>query len=409
MMPRRENCRSLDGEVWFGTPATAAATSPCSTAAGRPAARLPEMVRRHPGPLRRARPAARRPRRGTARPASGGPRAKLPRLIRVDGDPGFGVYVNWSTPQNVSGCNRYGRANHPGKCWSRVRARATERRVPLWKKLNRPPGRNTGAATLSTNVVKSASAWSSGGQVSYMIASTLDAGRSNSCHGCTSTVAEPIRRFSDLPDVFSAATGSDWTVARNGSLGRSRSDDERFDRILALRPVFAALLAQLTRALRREPALQVLSGRSDAARTAGAASVIAQAMGATPGSEDDWISYLAWLVDQHRYVRTAGVVRNTTVQLPLNEVFVGLRARRDRHPGDRARAWFEHEQQKLAAACWSSSRRPTSTPVCWQRCWTRPRLGQRRSENSPSRVLSLRAAATSTSAGSISACPSTRP
>ncbi len=31
------------------------------------------------------------------------------------------------------------------------------------------------------------------------------------------------------------------------------------------------------------------------------------------------------------------------MQLPLAEVFVGLQAHRDRHPGDRARVWFEQE------------------------------------------------------------------
>ncbi|MFJ2086289.1 HEAT repeat domain-containing protein [Micromonospora chokoriensis] len=133
------------------------------------------------------------------------------------------------------------------------------------------------------------------------------------------------------------------------SLGRCRSDDERLDRILVLRPVFAALLEQLAREVRAEPALYLLLGRSDTARTAESAAAIAEMLGAGASSEDDQMGYLAWLIDQHRYVRTAGVVRNTTVQLPLEEVFVGLRAQRDRHPGDRARSWFEHERQKATA------------------------------------------------------------
>jgi hypothetical protein len=112
------------------------------------------------------------------------------------------------------------------------------------------------------------------------------------------------------------------------SLGPSRSDDERLDRILVLRPVFAAVLAALAREVRAESALHTLLERADAARTAEAASSIAEAMGTAAPSEDDRVRYLGWLIDQHRYVRTAGVVRNTTVQLPLEEVFVGLR--RDR-------------------------------------------------------------------------------
>ncbi|WP_041449661.1 NACHT domain-containing protein [Amycolatopsis mediterranei] len=133
------------------------------------------------------------------------------------------------------------------------------------------------------------------------------------------------------------------------SLGPSRSDDERLDRILALRPPFKAMLTALEREVRTESALHALLERADAARTADAASSIVEAMGARASSEDDQVRYLGWLIDQHRYVRTAGVVRNTTVQLPLERVFVGLRARHDRHPGDRARLWFEQERQKAAA------------------------------------------------------------
>lgn len=133
------------------------------------------------------------------------------------------------------------------------------------------------------------------------------------------------------------------------SLGRSRSDDERLDRINRLRPVFAAVLTTLADEVRGEPALHPVLGRADTARTGASTAAIAEALGAAPASEDDRVRYLGWVVDQHRYVRTAGVVRNTHVQLPLDEVFVGLRAQRDRHPGDRARGWFEQERQKAVA------------------------------------------------------------
>ncbi|TQL36934.1 HEAT repeat protein [Salinispora arenicola] len=129
------------------------------------------------------------------------------------------------------------------------------------------------------------------------------------------------------------------------SLGRSRSDDERLDRIYRLRPVFTVLADEV----RGESALHPVLGRADAARAGVSAAAIAEALGAVPASEDDRVRYLGWVVDQHRYVRTAGVVRNTHVQLPLDEVFVGLRAQRDRHPGDRARGWFEQERQKAVA------------------------------------------------------------
>ncbi|MEU7955961.1 NACHT domain-containing protein [Micromonospora humida] len=132
------------------------------------------------------------------------------------------------------------------------------------------------------------------------------------------------------------------------SLGRAESDDERYDRVGLLRPAFKALLDGLDAEVRREAALQGMLGRSDAASTAQAASRIAEHLGAVDATDDDRVAYLRWLIDQHRYLRTVGVVRNTTVQLPLGEVFVGLQARPDRNPGDRARAWFEREQERLA-------------------------------------------------------------
>ncbi|KWV32330.1 hypothetical protein AWV63_13085, partial [Micromonospora rifamycinica] len=133
------------------------------------------------------------------------------------------------------------------------------------------------------------------------------------------------------------------------ALDPAASDDERYDRVGLLRPAFKALLDGLAAEVRRETALQGVLGRSDAASTAQAASRIAEHLGAVDATDEDRIAYLHWLIDQHRYLRTVGVVRNTTVQLPLGEVFVGLQARPDRNPGDRARAWFERERERLAA------------------------------------------------------------
>lgn len=133
------------------------------------------------------------------------------------------------------------------------------------------------------------------------------------------------------------------------SLGPCRSDDERFDRIALLRPVFTTLFDRLADEVRREPDLRGVFGRDDEAETARAAVRVAEHLGATAATDDDRGRYLQWLIDQHRYVKTAGVVRKTLVQLPLGEVFVGLLARRDQHPGDRARAWFDQEREKLAA------------------------------------------------------------
>jgi len=147
------------------------------------------------------------------------------------------------------------------------------------------------------------------------------------------------------------ATASPVRLAEQAvtSLGPIQSDDERFERVSVLRPAVKALLDVLAEEVRHEAALQAVLGRSDAAQTARAATRVAEHLGAATATEDDRVRYLHWLVDQHRYLRTVGVVRKTTVQLPLAEVFVGLHARRDRHPGDRARVWFEQERSKLEA------------------------------------------------------------
>jgi HEAT repeat protein len=131
------------------------------------------------------------------------------------------------------------------------------------------------------------------------------------------------------------------------SLGPCRSDDERFDRVTALRPAFTTLLTALAGEVRRETVLAGLVGRDDAATTAESVSRLADHLGAAASTPDDERDYLRWVMDRHRTVRSTGMVRDTVVQLPLDEVFVGLQARFDRHPGDRARAWFDREYADL--------------------------------------------------------------
>ncbi|WP_327038460.1 hypothetical protein [Micromonospora maris] len=98
------------------------------------------------------------------------------------------------------------------------------------------------------------------------------------------------------------------------SLGSFQSDDEQLDRINLLRPVFKAVLDALSTEVRREPALQVLLHRSDESHTAQATGRLAEQSGAAGAGEDDLLHYLTWLIDQHRYLPTVGVVRNTTVR-----------------------------------------------------------------------------------------------
>ncbi|MGH3378586.1 MAG: NACHT domain-containing protein, partial [Actinoallomurus sp.] len=132
------------------------------------------------------------------------------------------------------------------------------------------------------------------------------------------------------------------------SLGRSQSDDQRWDRIGELRPVFVTLLDAVAAEVRQEAALRAVLGHVDDAEVARVTGQIARHAGAASATGEDRTHYLWWLIDQHRYLRIAGVVRKTTVQLPLGEVFVGLQSQRDRYPGDRARAWLDREQARLS-------------------------------------------------------------
>ncbi|MEV0902792.1 HEAT repeat domain-containing protein [Actinoplanes sp. NPDC049802] len=133
------------------------------------------------------------------------------------------------------------------------------------------------------------------------------------------------------------------------SLGRPRSADDRLERVIVLLPVFRSLLAALAEEVRAEQALQSFLGRSDAADTAAGMAHLVRHSGGAPATQDDRALYLRWIIDQNSYVRTVGLVRNTTVQLELSSVFVGLSAERERNPGDRARSWFERERAGLIA------------------------------------------------------------
>ncbi|WP_165521810.1 NACHT domain-containing protein [Micromonospora zingiberis] len=150
-----------------------------------------------------------------------------------------------------------------------------------------------------------------------------------------------------LPGAQPSAAG--MATRAVASLGRFQTEDEQLDRINLLRPVFRAMLDALANEVRREPALRTVLGLRDEADGARAGVRLAHHLGAATAGEDDRFHYLSWVVDQHRYLPTVGVVRNTTVQLPLDDVFIGLQAQADQRPGDRARHWFEQERAKLTA------------------------------------------------------------
>ncbi len=125
--------------------------------------------------------------------------------------------------------------------------------------------------------------------------------------------------------------------------------DARLDCILAVRPAFTDFIESLRHELRQERALDAAMQRIDNAALADTANRVATKLGAASASPSDESEYLVWLVDQHRYLRTAGMVRNTTVQVPLDEVFVDLSAERDRTPGHRTGAWLRQERKRLEA------------------------------------------------------------
>jgi hypothetical protein len=119
------------------------------------------------------------------------------------------------------------------------------------------------------------------------------------------------------------------------SLGPQPDDEVRWDRVVALRPAFRTLLEALAEEVGQQRALDHVMGRVAETRTAESAERLAERFGAAAAAETDQVEYLRWVLDQHRYLRTAGMVRNTMVQVPLRDVFVDLAAERDRRPGDR--------------------------------------------------------------------------
>jgi hypothetical protein len=88
-------------------------------------------------------------------------------------------------------------------------------------------------------------------------------------------------------------------------------------------------------------------GRVAETRTAHSVEQLAERLGAATATETDQARYLHWVLDQHRYQRTAGMVRNTMVQVPLRDVFVDLAAERDHRPGDRVEVWLKRERTRL--------------------------------------------------------------
>jgi HEAT repeat protein len=137
--------------------------------------------------------------------------------------------------------------------------------------------------------------------------------------------------------------------ARVDSLGRSPDYDERWNQVVRLRPAFQTLLDRYREACSAEAALGEISGRVTAGATAAAVTDISRRLGARSATGDDERDYLAWVVDRHRYLRTAGMVRNSVLELPLDEVFVNLSSKRDERPGDRRESWFVEQRAALDA------------------------------------------------------------
>ncbi|WP_420122991.1 NACHT domain-containing protein [Nakamurella sp.] len=133
------------------------------------------------------------------------------------------------------------------------------------------------------------------------------------------------------------------------SLMPKLNPDERMDRIIELRAFCQQLIGELRNEVQRSSQLEGLVRRSDQARAVTAVERLARSVAGTEANEFDEVQYLDWIIQRHRYIRTAGIVRNTAIQVPLEDVFVDLLARRDRKPGDRAQAWYRQEQERLRA------------------------------------------------------------
>ena len=123
--------------------------------------------------------------------------------------------------------------------------------------------------------------------------------------------------------------------------------EARRDYVLGLLPAFRYLLDALREELGRERVLDDVISRVDDAQVGKAMEALVRRAGAAAATDVDQAAYLDWLIDQHRYLRTAGMVSNTTVQILLLDVFVSLSVVRDERAWDRSGDWLKHERKML--------------------------------------------------------------
>ncbi len=131
------------------------------------------------------------------------------------------------------------------------------------------------------------------------------------------------------------------------SLSPGLDYDSRWDRVAALRPVFRTLIEAYEEEVGRERTLDELSGRNQATRTADSTADLARHLGAATATITDEADYLHWVIDNYRYLQTTGMVSNTTVQIPLTDVFVNLTGAPEERPGDPTERWLVKEREQL--------------------------------------------------------------
>jgi hypothetical protein len=117
-----------------------------------------------------------------------------------------------------------------------------------------------------------------------------------------------------------------------------------------LEPAASDFLDDLARELKKEPELSDLNDSRTFEQLAGDLQAIRYKLGAeqaTPGTLRD---YLRWLIERNLYLDPRGTYQTQRqVQVKLDEVYISLRAQRDKSPGEVDRRLLEQEMARLEA------------------------------------------------------------
>ena len=129
-----------------------------------------------------------------------------------------------------------------------------------------------------------------------------------------------------------------------------RNPERRTTLVRELEPAATDFLGDLAQELKKEPELSELNDSRAFEQLASDLKAIRHKLDAeqaTPGTRRD---YLHWLIERNLYLDPRGTFQTQRqVQVRLDEVYISLRAQRDKAPGEVDRRLLEHEMAQLEA------------------------------------------------------------